>query len=67
MSAFLTLDEAAALRLELWKAGLTQRQVADQIGITESALSDYFRGRRPFTAEQRAEIRRVISEIGQKV
>lgn len=42
-----------ALRIQLYRAGMTQRELADQLGISDRILSDYVRGRRPIPLERR--------------
>ena len=38
--------EALMLKMRLWENGLTQRRVADSVGLSEVALSEYLSGRR---------------------
>ena len=43
--------EALMLKMRLWENGLTQRRVADSVGLSEVALSEYLSGRRALKPE----------------
>lgn len=48
--------EALMLKMRIWENGLTQRQVADSVGLCEVALSEYLSGRRNLKPETLAAI-----------
>jgi hypothetical protein len=43
---------AAAIRFEAARRGLSQRQIAAEVGLSSAAVSDRFRGRTPWTLDQ---------------
>ena len=43
---------AAAIRFEAARRGLSQRQIAAEVGLSRAAVSDRFRGRTPWTLDQ---------------
>ncbi len=55
------LCDAARIKLELWQRKVTQREVADAIGIAPSTLSDMLNGRKPLTADRLAQINNFLA------
>jgi hypothetical protein len=43
---------AAAIRFEAARRGLSQMQIAAEVGLSRAAVSDRFRGRTPWTLDQ---------------
>ncbi|MFD2023951.1 helix-turn-helix domain-containing protein [Promicromonospora aerolata] len=43
---------AAAIRFEAARRGLSQQQIAAEVGLSKAAVSDRFRGRTPWTLDQ---------------
>jgi hypothetical protein len=43
---------AAAIRFEAARRGLSQGQIAAEVGLSRAAVSDRFRGRTPWTLDQ---------------
>ncbi|MEU4361251.1 helix-turn-helix transcriptional regulator [Promicromonospora sp. NPDC023987] len=43
---------AAAIRFEAARRGLSQQQIAAEVGLSRAAVSDRFRGRTPWTLDQ---------------
>lgn len=54
-------DERLAMRIELVRRGMTQRRLADAVGIDARALSDYLLGRRDLPAEVVEQIRQALA------
>lgn len=58
------VPDADALRAEREAAGLTQREVADALGIHQSIVTDLENGRRAISPTRAAKIRRVCERAG---
>ena len=54
-------DERLLIKIELLRKGLTQRKVADLVGIDERAMSDFLLGRRRLSEEVVEKIHEVIA------
>ena len=55
------LDERLLIKVELLRKGLTQRKVADLVGIDEGTMSNYLLGRRNLPEEVVEKIHEVIA------
>lgn len=55
-------EDVARLRLDLWSAGIRQRDIADLLGMSEPAVSNYLNGRTPLPADRVARIKAFIAE-----
>ena len=55
------LDERLLIKVELLRKGMTQRKVADLVGIDERAMSDFLRGRRDLSDEVVSKIHKVVA------
>jgi plasmid maintenance system antidote protein VapI len=55
------LCDAAKIKLALWQLKVTQRELADFIGIAPSTLSDMLNGRKPLTADRLAQINNFLA------
>ncbi len=55
-------DERLLIKIELLRKGLTQRKVADLVGIDEGTMSNYLLGRRNLPEEVVEKIHEVIGE-----
>jgi transcriptional regulator with XRE-family HTH domain len=51
------------IKFAIIEARLTQRQIADHLGVRESYLSDFLRGRRPLTQNMEQRILDSIKEL----
>lgn len=60
MAVRLDEDERLSIKFELLRKGLTQRKVADLVGIDERAMSDFLLGRRNLSDEVVSKIHKVI-------
>jgi DNA-binding Xre family transcriptional regulator len=60
-NAMTKLCDAARIKLELWQRKVTQRELADYIGIAPSTLSDMLNGRKPLTADRLAQINNFLA------
>lgn len=45
-----------SLKLELVRRGMTQRELATKLGVTDTIVSDYIAGRRPIPLDRRLAI-----------
>ena len=54
-------DERLLIKIELLRKGLTQRKVADLVGIDERVMSDFLLGRRRLSEEVVEKIHEVIA------
>lgn len=54
--------EALELKVRIWANRLTQRQVADSVGISEQALSEYLLGRRLLKREALEDVEAFLAE-----
>ncbi len=59
--------EALDLKVRIWGIRLTQRQVADAVGITEQAMSEYLLGRRLLKRETLEAIEAYLTEMEEAV
>lgn len=59
--------EALELKVRIWANRLTQRQVADSVGISEQALSEYLLGRRLLKREALEAIEAYLAEMEEAV
>jgi transcriptional regulator with XRE-family HTH domain len=48
------------LRAALWRRGMTQRELAEALGVSESLVSLYISGKRPLDLERRLHIARIL-------
>ena len=55
--------EALDLKVRIWGNRLTQRQVADAVGITEQAMSEYLLGRRLLKRQELEAIEAYLAEF----
>lgn len=55
--------EALELKVRIWANRLTQRQVADAVGITEQAMSEYLLGRRLLKRQELEAIEAYLAEF----
>ena len=55
--------EALETKVRIWANGLTQRQVADAVGITEQAMSEYLLGRRLLKRQELEAIEAYLAEF----
>jgi len=55
--------EALELKVRIWGNRLTQRQVADAVGITEQAMSEYLLGRRLLKRQELEAIEAYLAEF----
>ena len=55
--------EALELKVRIWANRLTQRQVADSVGISEQALSEYLLGRRLLKREALEAVEAYLTEV----
>ena len=55
--------EALELKVRIWANRLTQRQVADSVGISEQALSEYLLGRRLLKRQELEAIEAYLAEF----
>lgn len=55
------IDERLLIKVELLRKGITQRKVADLVGIDERAMSDFLLGRRNLSEEVVEKIHEVIA------
>jgi DNA-binding Xre family transcriptional regulator len=60
-NAVTKLCDTARIKLELWQQKVTQRELADYIGIAPSTLSDMLNGRKPITADRLAQINNFLA------
>lgn len=60
-NAMTKLCDTARIKLELWQRKVTQRELADYIGIAPSTLSDMLNGRKPLTADRLAQINNFLA------
>lgn len=56
-------QEALELRIRMLKAGVLQKEVAKAAGMTESSLSDYFRGRHGIRPKRKARIDAFLTQV----
>jgi len=59
--------EALDLKVRIWGNRLSQRQVADAVGITEQAMSEYLLGRRLLKRETLEAIEAYLTEMEEAV
>ncbi|HOA36582.1 MAG TPA: helix-turn-helix transcriptional regulator, partial [Bacillota bacterium] len=59
--------EALEIRMRIWGNRLTQRQVADAVGITEQAMSEYLLGRRLLKRQELEAIEAYLTEMEEAV
>jgi predicted transcriptional regulator len=59
--------EALELKVRIWANRLTQRQVADAVGITEQAMSEYLLGRRLLKRQELEAIEAYLAEMEEAV
>ena len=57
------MSEQLEIRLELMKRGLTQRQIALYLGLSDSYVSDILRSIRPVGSDILRDIRQAINEL----
>ena len=57
------MSELIDIKIDLLKRGLTQRQLALHLGVSDSYISDILRSIRPVGNEIIQEIRRAIGEL----
>lgn len=55
--------EALELKVRIWANRLTQRQVADAVGITEQAMSEYLLGRRLLKRQELEAVEAYLTEV----
>lgn len=59
--------EALETKVRIWANGLTQRQVADAVGISDYTMSEYLRGRRLLKGETLEAIEAYLTEMEEAV
>ena len=59
--------EALEIRMRIWGNRLTQRQVADAVGLTEQAMSEYLLGRRLLKRQELEAIEAYLAEMEEAV
>jgi transcriptional regulator with XRE-family HTH domain len=48
------------LRAALWRRGMTQRELAEALGVSESLVSMYMSGKKPLGLDRRLEIAQIL-------
>ena len=59
-------EELLELRVAILRAGITQRDLADEVDLDEKVLSNYLRGRKAMPAEVREAIVAVVAGAGKR-
>ena len=57
-------EDILELRVAILRAGITQRDLADEVDVDEKVLSNYLRGRQIMPAEVREAILAVVAGRG---
>jgi transcriptional regulator with XRE-family HTH domain len=59
-------EDILELRVAILRAGITQRDLADEVDVDEKVLSNYLRGRQIMPAEVREAILAVVAGAGKR-
>jgi len=59
-------EDILELRVAILRAGITQRDLADEVDVDEKVLSNYLRGRQIMPAEVREAIQAVLAGAGKR-
>jgi len=60
-------EDLLEMRVAILRAGMTQRELADEVDVDEKVLSNYLRGRQIMPAEVREAIQAVVAGTGRGV
>ena len=60
-------EDLLEMRVAILRAGMTQRELADEVDVDEKVLSNYLRGRQIMPAEVREAILAVVAGAGRGV
>jgi len=60
-------EELLELRVAILRAGITQRDLADEVDLDEKVLSNYLRGRQTMPDRVREAIQAVVAGTGRGV
>ena len=59
-------EDLLEMRVAILRAGMTQRELADEVDVDEKVLSNYLRGRQIMPAEVREAIQAVLAGAGKR-